>query len=139
MARGPTPRDRHPDDGCRIAHDRWWSEIARKGDPVRRPNLVGEAFEAGWRSAMEEVKEAEAFLRKIQQQERREELEVDAGGAKWGCHVDAMPDNFEPDGCVIDEGRRGDCVYASDVKRKEQCKYWRRITPTSVQEALDQD
>lgn len=27
--------------------DRWWRDLTSKGDPMRRPNLVREAFEAG--------------------------------------------------------------------------------------------
>lgn len=29
------------------AFEAWWNELTRQGDPVRRPNLVQEAFEAG--------------------------------------------------------------------------------------------
>ena len=62
--------DRHKDDGCSIAFHQWWGEQTLKGDPSRRGNLVGDAFEAGWVAAMAEVKEAEAFLAKIRAEER---------------------------------------------------------------------
>jgi hypothetical protein len=67
-----TPNKRAPDDPCFIAYENWWEGLTRRGDPIRRPDLVGEAFEAGWRAAMAEVKEAEAFLNKIRNEERRE-------------------------------------------------------------------
>lgn len=59
------------------------------------------------------------------------------GDGKWGCHVDLFDirGGGEPDGCVIDDGLREDCVYAADIQCKEQCKYWRRITPQSIREA----
>jgi len=51
----------------------------------------------------------------------------------WGCFCD-LPCDGQPDGCVIDEGRREDCTYSSGtwknpdarVERKEDCQYWRR-------------
>ena len=43
---------------------------------------------------------------------------------KYGCHCD-LEDSMEPDGCVIDEGRHQDCIYAKKGMRKEQCEYWR--------------
>lgn len=81
-----TPKDRHPDDGCRIAYESWWRDLTIKGDPIRRPNLVGEAFEAGWRAAMNEVKEAEAFLNKIRSEERLAEDE----DKRWQAHFDSF-------------------------------------------------
>lgn len=56
---------------------------------------------------------------------------------RYGCHVElfAMPEGTEPDGCVIDEGRRHDCIYARDVERKELCEYWQRVTPQSIAKA----
>lgn len=49
-------------------------------------------------------------------------------GQKFGCHCDieAMEDGFEPDGCVIDEGRPQDCIYAS-CGDKWKCREWRPI------------
>ena len=78
-----TPNDRHPDDGCNIAYNKWWLDLCGKGDPSRSGigNLIGEAFLAGWEAAMSEVKEAEAFLRKIrteEAEERRKEADLDA-------------------------------------------------------------
>lgn len=33
------------------AFNTWWDGIARQGDPIRRPRLTEEAFEAGYRAA----------------------------------------------------------------------------------------
>jgi len=55
---------------------------------------------------------------------------------KYGCHVDLDP-GMEPDGCVIDEGRLQDCIYAKPEMRKEQCKYWRVIKPTPTKNTND--
>ena len=44
--------------------------------------------------------------------------------AKYGCHCDLEPGE-KPDGCVIDESVRSDCVYASKGIKKEDCEYWR--------------
>lgn len=54
---------------------------------------------------------------------------------RWGCHAGLFPPGSEPDGCVIDEGRPGDCGYTRRIERKEQCRYWRRVTPESVADA----
>lgn len=48
---------------------------------------------------------------------------------EYGCHCDLEPD-MKPDGCVIDEGRPQDCVYARRIERKEQCEYWQPIKVT---------
>lgn len=37
------------------AFDLWWVALTRKGDPLRRPRLTEEAFEAGWKAALELV------------------------------------------------------------------------------------
>ena len=47
---------------------------------------------------------------------------------KYGCHVDLEPGQ-QPDGCVIDEDRPYDCIYAKQGMRKEQCEYWRIVKP----------
>lgn len=47
-------------------------------------------------------------------------------GKAYGCHCD-LEEDMEPDGCVIDEGNRLDCVYARRIETKEQCEYWRVI------------
>jgi hypothetical protein len=47
---------------------------------------------------------------------------------KYGCHVD-LEQGEQPDGCVIDEGRPQDCIYAKEGMRKEQCSYWRVVAP----------
>ncbi len=46
---------------------------------------------------------------------------------RYGCHVDLEPDQ-QPDGCVIDDGRYHDCLYAKQGMRKEQCQYWRIVS-----------
>lgn len=65
MSKAPRPQDRHPDDPCRIAYDKWWTGLTLQGDPIRRPHLIDEAFMAGWTAAMREIKEARAFLAEI--------------------------------------------------------------------------
>lgn len=45
---------------------------------------------------------------------------------KYGCHCDLEP-GMEPDGCVLDDGRPQDCIYAKKGMRKEQCEFWRAI------------
>lgn len=50
------------------------------------------------------------------------------GRLRYGCHIDLDP-GMEPDGCVIDEGLHGNCVHAKVGMRKEQCDYWRLVTP----------
>ena len=48
----------------------------------------------------------------------------------YGCHCDLEP-GMKPDGCVFDEGRSEDCVYArlllKDGKGRNDCKEWRPI------------
>lgn len=60
---------------------------------------------------------------------------------RYGCHVElfAMPDGYQPDECVLDYGNPNDCVYAGHIKCREECKYWRRVTPESVREARGED
>ena len=52
---------------------------------------------------------------------------------KYGCHCDieSMPEDFEPDFCVIDTGEYHLCIYAKPGKQKEDCEYWREFTPKS--------
>lgn len=45
---------------------------------------------------------------------------------RYGCHCDIEPGQ-EPDGCVIDEGRPQDCIYAPKAGRRERCEYWRIV------------
>lgn len=47
---------------------------------------------------------------------------------RHGCHCD-LEDHQEPDGCVIDEGRPQDCIYAAEAGRKERCEYWQIVVP----------
>ena len=49
-----------------------------------------------------------------------------------GCHVDLdLEEGMEPDGCVLDEGRPDNCIYASRLHRegkdKTACEYWKPI------------
>lgn len=52
----------------------------------------------------------------------------------YGCHVElhCLPPGALPDGCVLDEGRRHDCMFAARIAVKEECRYWRRVTPESI-------
>jgi len=49
----------------------------------------------------------------------------------WGCYCGLDSDD-KPIGCVIDEGHREHCNFASGMggrekaERKEDCEYWRR-------------
>jgi len=46
---------------------------------------------------------------------------------KYGCHCDLEYDQ-KPDGCVLDEGKPYNCIYACDnIKTKWDCKYWKVI------------
>ena len=49
-----------------------------------------------------------------------------------GCHVDLdLEEGMEPDGCVLDEGRPDNCIYARRLHRegkdKTACEYWKPI------------
>lgn len=46
--------------------------------------------------------------------------------AQWGCHCD-LEEGQTPDGCVLDEGRPQDCVYARSVDAKAKCQYWQPV------------
>jgi len=50
------------------------------------------------------------------------------------CDLESCKEGAKPDGCVIDQGRRSDCIYASKHERKEQCEYWRAWTPETLAE-----
>lgn len=39
-------------DRQQAAYDAWWGELSRRGDPIRRPNLVREAFKAAWEAVL---------------------------------------------------------------------------------------
>jgi hypothetical protein len=47
-----------------------------------------------------------------------------------GCHVD-LEEGMDPDGCVLDEGRPSNCIYARclvrEGKGKTDCEYWQPI------------
>lgn len=75
-----------------------------------------------------------ALLGKVERL-KRENAELRASMNKtpepmWGCHCD-LEIGMKPDGCVIDEGRRQDCLYAyrnnNALARREDCEYWRPI------------
>ena len=56
--------------------------------------------------------------------------------AIFGCHCDLSacePKDAMPDGCVIDEGRHQDCIYAHGREQRETCGYWLPITRESVE------
>ena len=95
----PRPQDRHPEDPGRLAYEAWWRDIQLYGDPIRRAWLVSEAFEAGWRAAMAEIKEAEAFLRKIRDEERREERRAQSHESR---NAASLPDDW---GALPNQGR----------------------------------
>jgi hypothetical protein len=42
---------------------------------------------------------------------------------RYGCYCDLGPGE-EPDGCVIDTGKRDDCVHARHPATKEKCEHW---------------
>ncbi len=48
---------------------------------------------------------------------------------KWGCHC-CLEEGQEPDGCVLDEGRPQDCVYAKIWTTKHLCQHWQPIQPS---------
>ena len=43
-----TSEDSKRKAAMRRAWDEWWRIISRRGDPLRRPDLASEAFEAGY-------------------------------------------------------------------------------------------
>ncbi len=47
--------------------------------------------------------------------------------SKHGCYCD-LERHMEPDGCVIDEGKPENCIYARGKTCKTQCEYWKPIT-----------
>jgi hypothetical protein len=47
---------------------------------------------------------------------------------RYGCHCDLEPGD-QADGCVLDDGRPQDCIYTKPGMRKEQCGFWRIVTP----------
>jgi len=55
-------------------------------------------------------------------------------GVRYGCFCDlfACEPGAEPDGCVMDEGRHQDCIYARKGARKEACEYWKPWTPETL-------
>ena len=52
-----------------IAFDAWWRGLTRQGDPLRRPNLVREAFRAGYTIARAECAGDEDQQRRTKQAE----------------------------------------------------------------------
>jgi len=52
-------------------------------------------------------------------------------GKVYGCHVE-LSDDEDPDGCVIDAGDNGYCIYAKtpsgrERKSKWTCQYWKQV------------
>ena len=56
---------------------------------------------------------------------------------RYGCHCDLDPD-AEPDGCVLDDGRPGDCRIAARLlaegKVRDDCPEWRPVVFTHAQQ-----
>lgn len=53
--------------------------------------------------------------------------QADDKAVRYGCHCDLEP-HMEPDGCVLDEGKPENCVYARRPgATKEGCEYWKPI------------
>lgn len=61
------------------------------------------------------------------------------GELRMGCHCDIenMQEGFEPDECVVDEGRLDRCIHAREGMRKEDCQYWRAYNPADYQRQDD--
>lgn len=61
-------------------------------------------------------------------------------GQVFGCYCD-LEDDMEPDGCVIDDGRVSDCIFAvrlqKDGKGRNDCKEWRPVTFRLKQDSRD--
>ncbi|AQT06521.1 hypothetical protein [Acetobacter persici] len=55
-------------------------------------------------------------------------------GQQFGCfcEIEAMEPGSKPDGCVIDDGLRENCVYADRIDRKESCSFWRAWSEESI-------
>lgn len=62
--------------------------------------------------------------------EYREAMNAD-DKADYGCHVDLEP-HQKPDGCVIDDGLRSQCIYAKSIGSKWQCEYWQKVKPEPI-------
>lgn len=80
--------------------------------------------------------ELKAWRERFPQYEYRQQDECIAlrMNCRYGCHCD-LEDGMEPDGCVLDEGRPQDCVYAGILERdgrtKEHCRYWKPVVPSA--------
>jgi len=46
---------------------------------------------------------------------------------KFGCYCD-LEEGHKPDECVINLGKKSNCIYAKNIERPEQCEYWRPIS-----------
>ncbi|GBQ85684.1 hypothetical protein AA14337_3137 [Acetobacter malorum DSM 14337] len=55
-------------------------------------------------------------------------------GQQFGCfcEIETMQPGSKPDGCVIDDGLRENCVYAGRIDRKESCSFWRAWSEESI-------
>ena len=60
-------------------------------------------------------------------------LQAMAQPVPHGCHVD-VDHGMKPDGCVLDDGRPENCIYAKRLLRegkdKTACEYWQPIEVT---------
>lgn len=68
----------------RSAFDRWFTELGKIGDPLRRPGLVREAFESGaeWQRCQIKTKEAFAVLDLMDK-----ETSLDFPSPEWSLEV----------------------------------------------------
>lgn len=48
---------------------------------------------------------------------------LSAPDGSWACHVE-VDIGEQPDACVLDEGRKEDCLYAPKCGTKEKCVWW---------------
>ena len=58
----------------------------------------------------------------------------------YGCHVTAGPGaGLSPlsreHSCVMDSGRKQDCMFAKTLNRKEDCWWWREMSTQAVHQA----
>lgn len=79
------------------------------------------------------TREIEAWRRRFPEFEYRPQDEcvsLKLDQVRYGCHAD-LDDGMEPDGCVLDEKRACDCVYAGILEKagkgKHECDHWKPI------------
>jgi hypothetical protein len=84
--------------------------------------------------ALEFMADEWGFTQKANRPERWQAIEALraalAQPVPHGCHVD-LEEGMDPDGCVLDEGRPSNCIYARclvrEGKGKTDCEYWQPI------------